>query len=113
MTRPPLAQVQIEAEIVRLGETLEAITDDYAECAVAAASADATFKATYAARFLVADGPIGQREQQAASECETEYRDFKIADARLRATGERGRNIRAQLDSLRTLAANVRPQVNG
>jgi hypothetical protein len=113
MTRPPLAQAEIEAEIVRLSELLEGTTDDIAECSVAAASADATFKATYAARFLVADGPIGQREQQATSECETEYRDWKIADARLRATQERGRNLRAQLDSLRTLAANIRPLVNG
>lgn len=113
MSRPPLAQVEIESEIVRLSEVLETVTDDLAECAVAAATADAKWKAAYASRFLVADGPIGQREQQAQSECEEEYREAKISDARLRALQEKGRNVRAQLDSLRTLAANLRPMVSG
>lgn len=113
MTKPPLAQVEIEHEIIRLSELLETVTDDLADCAVVAAKADADYKAAYASKFLVAEGPIGQREQQAMSECEDLYLAKKIGEARLDATREKGRNIRAQLDSLRTLAANLRPMVTG
>lgn len=106
--RPPIPQVQIESEILRLSSLLEGLTDEIADRAERAATADAAFKAMYASRFLMADGAVGHREQQAQSECEDEYRERRIAEALLLAAQEQARNLRAQLSALQSLAANQR-----
>ena len=108
----PLSQVQIEEEIVRLSELLEGVTEELAGRAINAATADATFKSQFASRFLIAEGPIGQREQQAMSECEDEYRERKISEALQLASQEQARNLRSQLSALQTLASNQRALVS-
>lgn len=108
----PLAQTQIESEIVRLSDRLESLVDEVRGAAQEHAQADADYRVAYAAAFLAATGPIGAREQIALAQCEDELRRRRVAEARLLGAQEAGRNTRAQLDSLRTLAANQRPLVS-
>lgn len=107
----PLAQVDVESEIMRLGGLCEKATHEVAKRARAAAEADADFKVANAKAFLRADGPVAVREATALVECEDQYRARKNAEAVLLAAQEAGRNYRAQLDALRSINANLRPLV--
>ena len=50
------------------------------------------------------------REAEALVASESQQRTYEVADAALRATKEAAHNIRAQLDALRSVNANVRYQ---
>lgn len=109
-----LTQVNVESEISRLCELAEKVTTEIAKRAVAAAEADANYKRSHAAAWLMAQGKtVGDREAQAAIETADEYMQRRIAEARLLASQEAGRNFRAQLDALRSLNSNLRQQVTG
>lgn len=107
----PITQVDIEADIMRLCERCEKVTHELAKRARAAAEADAAYKVAHAKAFLVANGPVAEREAKALVECEAQYQARRIAEALLLSAQEAGRNARAQLDALRSVNANVRPQV--
>ena len=104
------APVEIEREIARLLEACDLVITKIAERARAAAEADATYKEKHAKAFLLAEGSVAVREALATVDTATEYRDRKIAEALLLAAQEAGRNYRSQLDALRSLNTNVRPQ---
>ncbi len=106
-----LAQADVEAEIMRLSERCEQVTLSLAKRAVAAAEADAAFKVAYAKAYLLADGPVAEREAHAAIATQREYRDHRIAEAKFKSASEAGRNARTQLEALRSIAANIRSLV--
>lgn len=108
-----IAQAEVEAEIMRLGELAEKVTLEMAKRAQAAAEADAAYKIGHAQAFLRADGSVAVREALAAVETDELYRARKIAEAKLLSAQEAGRNYRSQLDSLRSVNSNLRALVTG
>lgn len=109
----PLPQVQIETEIVRLSGLAEKVTHELAVRATEAAKADVAYKLAHAKALLTADGPQYVRDAAATVETGDEYQTRRIAEARLLAAQEAGRNYRAQLDALRSINANHRALVTG
>jgi hypothetical protein len=110
----PLSQLEVEAEIRRLSGRLEFLTQHMASAARQAAQADVDYKLKQA-RALIDKighgGTVGEKEAAVLAECAEEFERWKLEEAVLKADQEAGRNLRAQLDALRTIAANIRPQV--
>lgn len=109
----PITQAHVESEIVRLSERAEKVTHEVAKRARADAEADVAYKVALARAYLAAEGPVAQREAEALVACEAEYAAHRGAEAVLKAAVEAGRNVRSQLDALRSINANVRAQVTG
>ncbi len=115
MTQRLLSQGEIETEILRLSEELEAETYRYADVADLAATAEADYK-LQAARlivgFVASPTKMTALEKQARvdAQCDASYRVWKINEARRQSSKEALLSLRARLDSLRTLSANIRNQ---
>ena len=110
----PMAQAQVEAEIHRLSRRLDRVTEDVAAASTRAAQGEVDYKLGYASAMLAAQGVKGTvpvKEATALLEVDEEFAEWKLADAELRALQETGRNLRAQLDALRSINANVRSVV--
>ncbi len=107
----PLSQHAVESEIMRLSALAESVTHKLAVRAREAAEADSAYKAGHAKAFLLADGSVAVREAEAAVLCEELYRQKRATEALLLSATEAGRNTRAQLDALRSIAANLRALV--
>lgn len=107
------AQVDVEAEILRLSALAEKVTTTLAKRAVESAEKDAAYRNAHARAILASTGTVAEREAQAAVETEAQYLDRKLAEAKLDAAKEAGRNYRAQLDALRSINANLRSMVVG
>ena len=106
-----LTTLDVETEIERLSAQLEDATTEFANISDEAAEAELNYKLARAKHYLTADGPNQtHRDAAALLRSEDEYRRHQIAEGRLRAQSELLRTLRARLDALRTLAANVRSQ---
>lgn len=109
----PTPQVDIEAEIVRLSARAEDVTQKLAVRARDAAEADVAYKVAHAKALLLAEGPQYVRDAEATKVCEKEYREKRATEALLLSAQEAGRNVRAQLEALRSINANHRALVTG
>ena len=109
----PTPQVNIESEIIRLSARAEQITQALATRAREAAVADVAYKVAHAKALLLADGPQYVRDAEATTKCEVEYGEKRGTEALLMSAQEAGRNVRAQLDALRSINANHRALVTG
>ena len=109
----PIAQVDIEAEILRLSALAEKVTQTLSKRARAAAEADVAYKVAHAKALLLAEGPQYVRDAEATVKTERELTEKRSTEALLLAAQEAGRNYRAQLDSLRSINANHRALVTG
>lgn len=107
----PLNQVQVEDEIYRLAALAEQTTHDMARHAQEAAEARTEYKVAQARALLAASGTVAEKEAQATVATASLLKAREDAEAVERATQEAGRNYRAQLDSLRSINANLRPLV--
>lgn len=108
----PLTQVRIESEIVRLSDLLERTTDELAGAMEKAAEHEVIWKAAEAGALLKSDQKSAElRKAESLVKCRAEFGEHKAADAIRDALSEKCRTIRAQLDALRSLNANVRTQV--
>jgi len=108
---PP--QGTIESELLRLSALLETRTNDIAVNAQRNAVADVAYKRTHAIALLEVDGRNAEeREARAHQQVLAEYEAKRISEALLVSAQEAARNIRAQLSSLQTLAANQRALVS-
>lgn len=108
-----MPQVDIESEIVRLSARAEDVTQKLAVRAREAAEADVTYKVAHAKALLLADGPQYVRDAEATVKTEVEYAERKAKEALLLSAQEAGRNVRAQLEALRSINANHRALVTG
>jgi hypothetical protein len=112
-----LSQAEIEADLAAVSKELEIQTHFYADLASAAATAEADFKATFARAVVGMSAnqsmKLTSAEKQARAEviATDDFRAWKLAEARRNATKELLLSLRARLDALRSLAANVRYQV--
>lgn len=113
MSDAPIAQVDIEAEILRLSGLLEHATHEVAKRARDRAKKRTAYKVEFAKAYLVASGPIPAREAQATVATEQVLLDYETADAVTTAAMEAGRNMREQLQALRSVNANQRALVVG
>jgi len=106
----PLTMVDVENRIVALCDLLEVETEAYAELSSQRAEAEADYKYRYSRAFVEQAGkvPVASKEAVANLRSSNEFRSYRILEARERATQLKLTGIRAQLDSLRTIAANVR-----
>jgi hypothetical protein len=110
-----LTQGEVEEQILRLSDELEAETDRYARLADKAATAEADYK-LQAARlmvgFVASPSKMTALEKQARvdAQCDGSYRVWKINEAQRQASKEALLSLRTRLDSLRTLSANIRNQ---
>ena len=111
MRSSPISPLEIEDNIMRLVEELEDHTEAYEVLAVDQSKKEARYKSSWAKEYLAANGSIKERESWADYKLSDEYYEVKIADALLKAKKEKLNSIRTALDSLRTLAANVRAQI--
>lgn len=110
----PLAQVEVEREIMRLSRVLTEITEDVAEAATEQARTEVAFKVAHARAILAArdeSGTVQVKEAMAHDACASEFEAMKMAEAVYKACQESGRNVRSQLDALRSINANVRAAV--
>lgn len=109
----PIAQVDIEAEILRLSRLAEDVTSALADRSRIAAETRVRHKVAYAKAFLLASGTVDAREATATVETTDDLLAREVAEAREKAAQEAGRNYRAQLDALRSINANHRALVTG
>lgn len=107
----PISQVEIESELLRMMDLLEAETEAFEKLAEDAAKKEAIYKANWAKEYLAAKGSIKEREAWADYKMDDFDYDYKIAEALVKAKREKLLSLRTSMDSLRTLNANVRVQV--
>ena len=110
-----LTQGQIEDEILSVSDALEAGTEQFADVADLAAECEADYKLSYARAFVglsSTQAKMTAPERQARSELHAaaELRAWKIAEARRLSSKESLLSLRARLDALRTVSANIRSQ---
>jgi len=111
----PLAQAEIEREIVERSRTLTDITEDVAHSASEQARTEVAFKLANARKLIELrneSATVAIKDAIALDACAAEFEAMKMAEAVFRACQESGRNVRSQLDALRTLSANVRSVVS-
>lgn len=111
-----LTQGQVENEIRRALHALEDQTDQFATVSELAANAEADYKHAYASAMLhaaaVATERVAAAKLEAVATVDTveQLRHYKIMDASKTATKEALLSLRARLDALRSLTANIRGQ---
>jgi len=108
----PISQVEVEEEILRLSGMLEEETESFEILAQDAAVKEAMYKSSWAKEYLAAKGSIKEREAWADYKLEQEIYNWKISEALVKAKREKLHSLRTSIDALRTIAANVRAQVN-
>lgn len=111
MDADPRSLTQVEEEIYRLSNRLGQITAEVAEAAEAEARAEVAYKRKAARTWLELrshKGTVPEKEAEVLDRCGDEFEAMKVAEAIYRACQESGRNVRSQLDALRTVAANAR-----
>lgn len=119
--RPPLTQAGVEERIVDISDAMETAVEDLADKSDEAAEAEVAYKVKYAQSVLRAgartDGTgrggrltEGDKEATAITECEDELRARLITEAHKEVAQEKMRTMRARLDALRTVSANIRAQ---
>ena len=111
MRSAPINPIEIDDNIIRLVEELEEHTEAFEVLAVDQAKKESRYKSARAHEYLSANGSNKERESWADYKQSDGHYEVKIADALLKAKKEKLNSIRTALDSLRTLAANVRAQV--
>jgi hypothetical protein len=110
----PLSQLEVEREIMRLSKTLTEITADVAHAATEQARTEVDYKLTHTKAWLMQrneGGTVPEKEARALHQAAKQFEDMMMAQAVYRACQESGRNVRAQLDALRSVNANVRDAV--
>lgn len=110
----PMAQHEVEGEIRELSRRLSQVTEEVAEAAVEAAKTDTAYDLAKATALLTQTGRGGtvpEKQARALLAVEAQFVQAKVAEAVAKSLYEAGRNIRAQLEALRSINANVRSHV--
>lgn len=107
----PISSVEIESELVRIVNDLEAETEAFEELAQDFAKKEAIYKAAWYREYLSADGAIKNKESIAGHKTMSQYYESMVAEAMVKAKREKLHSLRTACDALRTLSANVRSQV--
>lgn len=110
MSTEVMTQVLVEKRILELCDELEEQVEFYSQISQRRAEAESDFKYRFARTLIeqTAKAPVATKEAIAQLKASGEYREWKLYEARERATQQKLTSIRTQLDSLRTISANVR-----
>lgn len=105
----PMYQVNIEEKLLQLGERLETEVQFYSDLTVERAEAESEYKRQYH-RVIVrmSDGTVAQKESMAHLKAANAYHAWKLSEAQEKATQQKLIAIRTQIESIRTISANVR-----
>ena len=120
--RPVLTQAEIESAIMDTADRLEELVEDYADIAETFYVSEAEFKRQHALTTLAViqhpptddDGKVrkmiaAERDALIELRCNDARKEAAIAAASREVAREAMATHRTRIDSLRTLAANVRP----
>jgi len=111
----PMAQAEVEQEILRLSQALTTATEWHAQAATNHAQAEVDYKLAEA-RFWVGNvglgGTVPEKSAKALLACGDEFSQYKLTEATWRAAQQKCRSLDKQLDALRSLNANVRSVVD-
>jgi len=115
VTRPLLTQGETEQGILHISDEIEQQTYLYAEQSEAAAVAEADFKISKARAYVLLTErhpkmTASEREMRADLNSAEQMREWKLYEARRQATREALLSLRARLDALRSISANIRHQ---
>lgn len=109
-----VTQANIESEILRISGILEEQTGEFQDAIRSARHAEADYRLAFAKAFVrhrVTDKVAEKTaEHMALIDCEDLLYERKRTEGLERHLEEQLRSLRAQLDAVRTLAANVRAQ---
>lgn len=107
----PISQVDVEQRILALMDELEEETEAFETLSIDAAKKESSYKGAWAREYLSAKGTIKEKEGWADYKLADDHYNWKIAEALVKSKREKLLTIRAAMDALRTLNANVRTQV--
>lgn len=110
-----LTQGDIETQILEVSEALEDETERYASICTESAIAEADWKYRQARSYIVLTEQEGrmtaaEKDHRVTMANFSEFRSYRLLDARRTASKESLNSLRTRLDALRTLSANVRNQ---
>lgn len=105
----PMYQVNIEEKLLQLGERLETEVQFYSDLTVERAEAESEYKLQYNKVIVrMSDGTVAQKEAMAHLKAANAYHAWKLSEAQEKATQQKLIAIRTQIESIRTISANVR-----
>jgi hypothetical protein len=106
----PITLHEVEQRIIQLCDVLDEETERFAELSAERAEAEADFKYRHSRAFIEQAGkvPVATKDAVAHMRAANDFRRFRLLEARERATQSKLTSVRAQLEALRTIAANVR-----
>jgi hypothetical protein len=110
-----MAMNEVELEIRRLSRHLNEQTMAIGEAAKNAARSDVAYKRAYALAMIALrghGGTVPEKEAEVTSRTIGEMEARALDEAVYRSLQEKGRNLRTQLEALRTVAANIRAAVD-
>jgi hypothetical protein len=109
LSNEPLYQVDVEQRLDLLNAQLQAEVDRFALLTVERAEAESEYKHRYHRAILrSSEGTVAQKEATAFVRSGTAYREWKLAEALEKATQQKLIALRTQIESARTISANVR-----
>jgi hypothetical protein len=104
----PSAGGELEQELTRLVRVLRDATNRLEPMAREMVDADADFKVAYAKAYLVAGGPIPEREAKASVDTDDAYRKKLLAGELLRVQKAKVEAVRDAISAVQSLNANAR-----
>lgn len=111
MLDEPIYQADVESRLDLLSQQLEEETERFAVLVVEKAEAEAEYKRAYHKAVLTStEGTVAMKEARAFTKSSQEYREYKITEALEKATQQKLMMLRSQIDSARTISANIRNQ---
>lgn len=106
-----LNPVQVENELLRLGNELEEITEKMGQQGEAVGRWEVAYKRAKArARLQSTEKNDGARDAYATLQAINEFESWRVGDAVYSAMRDRSFTIRVQIEILRSVCANVRHQ---
>lgn len=109
--RMPITQAHVEREILRLLDVAEQKTDELAILSEQAGIAEVNHKTAFAKAYLGSTSSSqAMREQEATRFTEELFMKRRTAEAVAKACSESLKTTLATVDTLRTIAANIRNQ---
>lgn len=107
----PLAPAVVEQNISELSTELSRVTSELYKATREAAQARHDHRVARARAYLAADGTVAERDAHAELASADQMLTRELAEAVERSLIENGRNVRAQLEGMRSLNTNLRPAV--
>jgi hypothetical protein len=107
----PIIQTEVEERLLKLADRMDVELDRFAEASHERAHFEAEHKLAYS-KSIVASSTnketVAHKEAMAHLRAKEAFHGWKLAEAKEKATQQALIAIRAQMDALRTISANVR-----